>query len=217
MALHGVKPVGRVPGPARKAFTAQQGLPRPGPGPVAVPNTTAQRDRGAHCPCLLGLELVRAGSLQLSTIRRSHITAHSSDASGGTGGFYSEGVEDDESVATHTERVEAHACPMGHYCRGGVKYPCPAGRYGGTHGLTKKQCTGICSSGYYCPPGSAAPTQVECGGSDVYCPAGSGQPTPVTVGYYTVGGTLTTRKAQRACEPGTYCVDGIRHYCGPGR
>jgi hypothetical protein len=45
--------------------------------------------------------------------------------------------------------------------------------------------------GYYCPIKSVVPT--ECGGTHLYCPTASAEPTLVTPGYYTQGGTNSTR------------------------
>lgn len=42
----------------------------------------------------------------------------------------------------------------------------------------------------------------------VYCPEGSAQPLIVRRGYYTQGGTRTTRSQQLPCPMGAYCVDG---------
>ena len=67
--------------------------------------------------------------------------------------------------------VNQSQCSAGRYCQGGVSYPCPAGRYGTATGETNEQCIGNCTQGYYCPPGSASPTQEECGAADVVCPS----------------------------------------------
>lgn len=99
----------------------------------------------------------------------------------------------------------------------GVRYPCPAGRYGSSAGLSTSYCDGFCRGGYYCPAASTSATQMNCGGDDVFCPTGSTAPHPVDVGYYTVGGDgNTTRAAQQRCEPGAYCIGGIRRLCLPG-
>ena len=75
----------------------------------------------------------------------------------------------------------------------------------------------VCEEGYYCPLGSSSKKQHECGSSAVYCPRGSNTTTPVSVGYYTIGGTSNmTRTSQLKCEPGFFCVDGVKHHCPPG-
>ena len=57
-------------------------------------------------------------------------------------------------------------CPLGSYCVLGVRYLCPAGRYGGTLGLKNQACSGNVSEGYFGPPGSISITEHECGGAD---------------------------------------------------
>jgi hypothetical protein len=82
-----------------------------------------------------------------------------------------------ESVLT---RPTEYRCPAGFYCQGGVAFPCPAGRYGGREGETLTLCSGPCASGYWCPEGSNASTQIACGDPRFYCPEGEkgmGRPT----------------------------------------
>mmetsp|Transcript_17180 Transcript_17180/g.21407 ORF Transcript_17180/g.21407 Transcript_17180/m.21407 type:complete len:905 (-) Transcript_17180:437-3151(-) len=76
---------------------------------------------------------------------------------------------------------------------------CPPGRYG-LPGMTNENCTGSAAPGYYTPAASSSPRQMECGGEMVYCPAGAARPFNVSVGYYSVGGTSTTRTSQRRCR-----------------
>ncbi len=88
-----------------------------------------------------------------------------------------------------------------------------------------------CAAGYYCPLASISAKQVECGGASVFCPPSSVIPTPVTIGFYTIGpnskpenmqmaGTETgdedIRFSQIICEPGFYCIDGVRYRCPLG-
>ena len=100
-----------------------------------------------------------------------------------------------------------------------------------------------CAEGYYCPLASISDKQVECGSADVYCPPSSVLPTPVQVGYYTVGprsspenmqvaqaaaeavaagsssdiaDDASIRFAEIICEPGYYCIAGVRHRCPLG-
>lgn len=58
-------------------------------------------------------------------------------------------------------------CEAGHFCLGGMKTPCPAGRYGKGRGLVDPQCSGQCAQGYYCPQGSAREDEKDCGGAEV--------------------------------------------------
>ncbi len=53
--------------------------------------------------------------------------------------------------------------------------------------------------------------------NSVYCPQGTGIPLLVLPGYYTIGYNKTTRHDQRACPPGSFCVEGVRYSCPGGR
>lgn len=138
-----------------------------------------------------------------------------------------------------------HWCPAGSTsplekeCRGGIyggelgltTAECsPLCELGGppssTSGAGKHCAARECPAGYYCPPATATPRHT-CGGAHSYCPAGATGPTTVDVGYYTIGATsrpgdwqvaadALTRKAQQECEPGTYCLDGVRRPCPAG-
>ena len=59
----------------------------------------------------------------------------------------------------------------GHFCVGGVKSPCPAGRFGNRLGLSSAECSGLCPPGHYCPIGSI-------NGTFLRCPAGRYGATP---------------------------------------
>eukprot|EP00606_Chrysophyceae_sp_TOSAG23-5_P000256 GSChrysophyteH2.ASY1.ANO1.351.1 assembled CDS len=137
-------------------------------------------------------------------------------------------------------------CQPGYYCPQGStnidEVPCAPGRYGAEAGLTSPECSPVCESagagapnatssdgtkfcearhcagGYYCPLASVSDKQVECGSADVYCPPSSVLPTPVQVGYYTVGprNDASIRFAEIICEPGYYCIAGVRHRCPLG-
>ena len=132
-----------------------------------------------------------------------------------------------------TEGLKTKECsgksPLGSYAPIASSLPtlCPPGRYGSSEGLTSDACSTLCADGmciptvceegYYCPLGSSSKKQHECGSSAVYCPRGSNTTTPVSVGYYTIGGTSNmTRTSQLKCEPGFFCVDGVKHHCPPG-
>ncbi|KAG9401129.1 hypothetical protein AC1031_009884 [Aphanomyces cochlioides] len=124
--------------------------------------------------------------------------------------------------------------------------PCPAGLFGNATGLGRKECSlecsgtscvlPLCVAGYYCPLGTLA--LIPCGSSSLYCPQGSSMPTAVSTGYYTIvtaslnsidatlylpgkrqqwaTKSLTTRVSQQACEPGTYCLNGLKSLCPAG-
>lgn len=124
--------------------------------------------------------------------------------------------------------------------------PCPAGRYGAEAGLTTPECSPLCEAfnrtdsvgsrfcepricheGYVCPPASTSAKQQPCGSPAVYCPPHSVIPTPVTTGWYTIGSVSAagqtqqtldadTRTSQVVCEPGYFCMNGLRLPCASG-
>jgi hypothetical protein len=84
------------------------------------------------------------------------------------------------------------ACPLGHFCIGGVPTLCAAGTYGDSTGLSSAACSGNCNceSGAYCPPGSSAGPSGVC----VSCPPGA----------YCTGGTakrVAVQLRRRHCVP----------------
>ncbi|GMF50831.1 unnamed protein product [Phytophthora fragariaefolia] len=123
---------------------------------------------------------------------------------------------DDQVRSTEVVRDDQRICEPGSFCVDGKKYLCPAGYYGDKSGETSPLCAGFCTRGYYCPKGSASPTQRECGADRFVCPTGSPEPQLIRVGYYSVGVTNTTRFFQRPCEPGYFCVNGIKYQCPAG-
>jgi hypothetical protein len=112
-----------------------------------------------------------------------------------------------------------HKCKPGFYCIEGVRFLCPAGRYGDKAGETDSECTGPCKAGHFCPLGSSSPTQIECGDKpNIYCPESSDVPTYVSEKYYASEEDSPTKKtSQELCPPGYYCPgDGLRHKCLAG-
>jgi len=120
-------------------------------------------------------------------------------------------------------------CEPGYWCRDGIKYQCPAGRFGWARGSSSPDCGGICAAGYRCPghPGTPSLTAkpLECAPTDAadpssyYCPAGSANaPKRATVGHYTVGGGEgnRTRTNQVLCEVGWWCRGGVKAPCPVG-
>ena len=110
-------------------------------------------------------------------------------------------------------------CPVGHYCVGGEKMQCDAGRYGSASGLQTSGCSGKCTAGYHCPAGSTSATAKDCGSAASYCPEGSDAPIPVRAGYYSAceDGTTTlcpatNRVKELPCDEGKHCVDGLQRY-----
>nr|XP_057935999.1 SCO-spondin isoform X4 [Doryrhamphus excisus] len=96
------------------------------------------------------------------------------------------------------------ACPVGHYCEGGVAIPCPAGTYGPKEGLT--DCT-VCPAGFYCLEGSS--TQLLCA-PGYYCEEGTttphGSPCPAGTAGEQLG--QTSRAACKRCSEGRFCPAG---------
>ncbi|HIU65617.1 MAG TPA: InlB B-repeat-containing protein [Candidatus Enterousia avicola] len=96
-------------------------------------------------------------------------------------------------------------CPTGYDCSGGAACP------------SKKKIT--CSPGYYLPANSTSCTQ--CGGDNFYCPGDEefDQSTKnqgryeVDAGYYSTGGTSTTRTGQSQCSGAVYCTGGVKYNC----
>jgi hypothetical protein len=86
-----------------------------------------------------------------------------------------------------------------------------------------------CGPGYYRPVdncvevglGYYSPDQdnerYECGGNNYYCPTTTNTaPTTVSAGYYSTGGTSSTRTGQSQCTAGTYCVNGEQNAASIG-
>ena len=123
-------------------------------------------------------------------------------------------------------------CEPGYWCRGGVKYQCPAGTFGWAHGDSDPGCGGPCAAGFRCPghpgPPSTVANPLPCASgslhahqaSSFYCPAGTGNaPRRVDSGFYTVGGGRdgnTTRTNQVRCEQGWWCSGGVKQPCPAG-
>ena len=105
-------------------------------------------------------------------------------------------------------------CPAGYYCAGtgnNTAVACPGGLYGSTTGLSSATCTGQCSSGYQCAPGSTSATQAPCGGSAVYCPPGTGAPLSCSmpnVRTGPLGAAATLRSTCLSCPLNRLCSGG---------
>jgi hypothetical protein len=114
-------------------------------------------------------------------------------------------------------------CPRGSYCIEGMRHLCPAGRYGAHKQNSNASCSGLCTAGYFCGPGSVTDMQDRCPDAASYCPIGSPAPVLASTGYYTSGHdpvnytfnvanyggsefAETARTNQTLCEPGFYCL-----------
>lgn len=162
-------PTARRPPRSSSAVEWTSGAPRALAGPRSVPRP---RRRVSLCRTPFPNAAVHTRACSVQSVH----TGLTFGAAGGTGAHYTSSLlpAHDESGLTLSTRAQEEECPKGHYCVGGVRYRCPAGRYGATVGMSLQSCTGECSEGYYCPEGSVEPQQFKCGTDDVYCPAGSG-------------------------------------------
>lgn len=139
-------------------------------------------------------------------------------------GFYS-----NEDLPEHL-RTNQLICPPGYYCPGdGRRYDCPPGTYADQPGTFSPICLGQCDPGYYCIGRADSRRQFACGGVNVFCVTGSSAPQPVHGGFYGIStgpdaGKIalydpanTTYSAELVCEPGYYCIAGVKFPCPPGR
>lgn len=90
-------------------------------------------------------------------------------------------------------------CERGFWCLGGERHSCPAGVYGDTMGQASPTCSGPCLAGHFCPTESVSAKQRVCGHEGVYCPPGSAAPSEVRPGHYSVHGGPSMRAAQVGC------------------
>ena len=126
-------------------------------------------------------------------------------------GYYSTG-------GNETTRTGEAQCSPGYYCDEGVRFACPAGRYGSitTWGLTSANCSGECSTGYFCPQGSTSPRQEPCGigafPARYYCPPSTDERLVVSDGYYSSpeSNSEEHRESQLPCPQQYDCVNGTR-------
>ena len=100
-------------------------------------------------------------------------------------------------------------CERGYFCdETGARLPCPGGTYGKS--LMQTNCSKVCESGFYCPPGSIR--QIECIAPEIYCPEESEFPVKVGLGNF----SNTNRSEQFICPLGFYCTRGVRYPCPAG-
>ncbi|TYZ59327.1 hypothetical protein PybrP1_004972 [[Pythium] brassicae (nom. inval.)] len=112
-------------------------------------------------------------------------------------------------------------CSPGYYCplrsTSRTQVPCPARYYlNRTGGRSEDDCA-LCSSGSYCPKGSAYPVQCPPGS---YCRTGIAAPEPCPIGTYANSSGLRQVEDCVMCAPGMYCDStGLtlpRGLCDPG-
>jgi hypothetical protein len=82
-------------------------------------------------------------------------------------------------------------------------------------------CTEPCPAGYFCNNGTGAlPRSIMCSTPSTYCPRGSSKSLETPPGHYAIPvipGSRSMFAAVAACEPGSYCSDGVRVLCPAGR
>ena len=130
--------------------------------------------------------------------------------------------------ASITTALKAEA---GAYVNGQTCSRCSAGTYQGTDGSTATSCSACSgrtkyslagasacstvSAGYYTTgcdtSGNKCTNQSACGGNAYYCSGGVRN--NVSSGYYSTGGTETTRTGQSQCTGATYCSGGVKNNC----
>lgn len=170
--------------------------------PLASTSSQQLRCGGPHVYCPPGSAIPKPVTPGYYTVRLANLTLRS---------------QSDTTAGTLAIRDAQVACEPGYYCVGGQRFICPAGRYGDLTMEQSPACAGNCLRGFYCPPGSTAATQIQCGSDQYICRTGSGLPELVAPGYYSVGGTNSTRYHQLPCEPGYYCArDGMKRQCPHG-
>mmetsp|Transcript_21458 Transcript_21458/g.33249 ORF Transcript_21458/g.33249 Transcript_21458/m.33249 type:complete len:204 (+) Transcript_21458:517-1128(+) len=104
---------------------------------------------------------------------------------------------------TQLTRSKEIPCPVGYWCVGGIKRPCPPGRFGGRELETGPSCAGKCMAGYWCGEASTRKNQNSCGGTNKYCPENSASPKYVKRGYYSNEDAPTgIRDKEILCPPG---------------
>lgn len=94
--------------------------------------------------------------------------------------------------------------------------------------VTISNCTGGCGAGLYLngtcvsvPAGYYSPDSdnnyYPCGSNNYYSSGGAGSCTLVSSGYYSTGGTSTTRTGQAIAPLGSYAGGGVSYQCAAGR
>ncbi|KAF7668979.1 hypothetical protein LDENG_00271770 [Lucifuga dentata] len=104
------------------------------------------------------------------------------------------------------------SCFAGHYCPPGTMFPtqykCPVGTWSGHSGLEAESECGPCPQGWYCLAGSGAPSG-RCS-SGHYCPEGTayGSQFPCPAGTYSTRMGNRHREDCLICPEGSYCQQG---------
>eukprot|EP00939_MAST-03C_sp_MAST-3C-sp1_P003338 g3338.t1 len=178
------------------------------------PSTFCPRGSSTPTPVADGYYTVGDAMISRSSAEAFRLEMSQNDSESVSGAWY---FSEETLVGAERNRWEQRICEPGHFCVDGKRFECPPGVYGSSDGLRSIECDGSCSAGYFCDAKSTLPTQSECGAVDLYCPERSAIPRKVTRGRYTIGGDSNQTKTDEAeCEPGHYCIGGIRYQCPPG-
>ena len=85
-----------------------------------------------------------------------------------------------------------YICPLGYWCDGFERYPCPPGRRGDGTGFNTSECGGDCPEGRFCPENSTTPLVCADG---TFSEKGTGQ------------------SSCPDCQPGKWCAGGEQYDC----
>jgi hypothetical protein len=101
-------------------------------------------------------------------------------------------------------------CPRGSWASGGAVAcdPCPAGRFGNVSGLAGAGCSGGCTPGFACPPGSTNATAAICPVGTFSLP-GAGNCSLCAAGRFGATTGLASNYCTDVCAAGTYSTPGL--------
>jgi hypothetical protein len=95
------------------------------------------------------------------------------------------------------------ACPSGRYRSMNSCLPCSAGRYGLGPLLRLAQCSGACTAGFMCAPGSSNDTAQPCPNGQ-YSLSGAGECTDCPPGRFGAMSTATSAACTGPCDAGRF-------------
>ena len=190
-------------------------------------NTKKRAWTGSQTACALptGCETKTCNSCSIAAC---DYVSYSNSTGNGDGTLKSGCSTNNESCQQTVASVTASA---GRYVSGTTCPACAAGTYQGTDGSTATSCSACSgrtkyslagasacstvSAGYYTTgcdtSGNKCTNQSACGGNAYYCSGGVRN--NVSSGYYSTGGTETTRTGQSQCTGATYCSGGVKNNC----
>lgn len=118
------------------------------------------------------------------------------------------------SYCTNGNRI---ICPTGSYCTDGIRNICPSGSYNNTTGNTGINSCMICPAGSFCADGinqiCGISTWSDAGAS--YCQYRDKVPPGYHYDQSYFGGDYKndTKHVKIECDPGYYCINGLRREC----